>query len=234
MKEVNAGLKKLATLDREVARLQRRLKEKPLALRNDQVKLEQTESDLKGLEKRLKDFDLNTRSMEKDCKAAEDGLQKASIAQNAATSNEEYQAHQRKIESLKESISDLETKILEAMDEREGITKKLDEQKLVVTNAKKILKDSETRIAAEIADLQKDYDAASARREEVLKSSLETDDRGKYLRVYEKHGSNALAQIIGGICQGCYVSVRPNDMIRIESGREIVHCGDCGKILYLG
>lgn len=233
MKEVNEGLKQIAALDREVARLKRRLEEKPLALRNDQIKLEQTEGKLAALEKEVKDFDLNTRKMEKDCKEAESGLNKASIAQNAATSNEEYQAHGRKIESLRETISDFETKILEAMEEREVLTKKLTEQKLVVTNAKKILKESETRIATEIAALQKDYDAASEKRVVVLKSSLESDDRGKYNRVYEKHGAKTLAQIINGICQGCYVAVRPNDMIRLESGRQLVHCGDCGKILYL-
>ncbi|MDF1665569.1 MAG: hypothetical protein P1V97_27665 [Planctomycetota bacterium] len=234
MKEVNKGLKQLAALDREVARLDRRLKEKPLALRNDQIKLEQTEASFAALEKEVKDFDLNTRKMEKDCKEAEGGLNKASIAQNAATSNEEYQAHQRRIESLRETISEVETKILEAMEQREELAKKLTEQKLVVANAKKILKESETRIAAEIAVLKKSYEEAAEKREAVLKSSLESDDRGKYNRVYQKHGSKTLAQIINRICQGCYVAVRPNDMVRIESGRELVHCGDCGKILYLG
>jgi uncharacterized protein len=232
MKEVNKTLQELALLDHSSARLKRRLQEKPLALRNDQIKLEQTKADLAALEQQLKDHDLKGRSMDKDCQIAESELKKSLILQNAASTNEEYQAHQRKIEGLQAGISVFETNILEGMEQREIFDERVKKQKAVVSTAENVLKNSESKIAEEISGIQSELDTVLQSRTQCI-GIMETDDRLKYDRVYQKHGANTLVQILDRICQGCYVSMRPNDLIRVESGREIVHCGDCGKILYL-
>jgi uncharacterized protein len=233
MKEVNEGLRVLAGLDQKLARVHRKLQLKPLALQNDQVKLEETQKVLVEETQKLKDHDLLTRTVEKDCKTAEADLLKSSSGQNAATSNDEYQAHQRRIDSLKEKISEFETAILEGMEVREELQKKVNGTKAVVTNAEKVLKDAKSKNAQELAEIQANFDAAVAARQTAV-NVLETDDRAKYERVYQKHGANTLVVILNGICQGCYVNVRPNDLVQVESGRKIVYCGDCGKILYLG
>ena len=52
-----------------------------------------------------------------------------------------------------------------------------------------------------------------------------------YKRVHGRH-SNAVVQVVEGVCQGCFVEL-PNALLsRLEDPRNVVTCDHCGRILY--
>ena len=53
-----------------------------------------------------------------------------------------------------------------------------------------------------------------------------------YDRAFQAHGEG-LAPIENNVCQGCFSSVTPNDRSRLISGRELVVCRSCQRIVYL-
>ena len=58
------------------------------------------------------------------------------------------------------------------------------------------------------------------------------------LRRYETlrfaKGGRAIARVERGLCQVCRMSLPTQQQQRVRSGRQIVHCSTCGRMLFLG
>jgi predicted nucleic acid-binding Zn-ribbon protein len=42
----------------------------------------------------------------------------------------------------------------------------------------------------------------------------------------------ALAELSSGICQGCFVNIPRNTVVRLARGAELVTCPSCDRILF--
>ena len=62
--------------------------------------------------------------------------------------------------------------------------------------------------------------------------NLPPDVRDAYQRVVKSKGSDAMAQVDGDSCSGCYSNITPNMQNALQLDR-LVFCQSCGRLLYL-
>lgn len=229
------ALRDLARLDIEDDQLQRARRQKPLELSGDQNKVAEAERKLKAAEAELKDLDIKTRSLETDLDAKQAAFEKNTVHLNQAKSNDEYQALQSTLARIKEESSNLETEILEGYDRREELEGDLAAAKEKLSLARGVLAESEKRIAAETRELEGRIAELGGRRGEALKTLAKVGPEAhtEYERVHHSFGSKTIVGVVKGVCQGCFVSLRPNDQAKLMELTVFVKCSHCGRVTYL-
>lgn len=81
------------------------------------------------------------------------------------------------------------------------------------------------RIRAELAALEEARAARAA--------TIDPESLGLYHSIRLSHQGVAVAKAERGMCQGCRISLSMNELRRAKSPRELVHCGSCGRMLYV-
>lgn len=146
-------------------------------------------------------------------------------------SPKELGALQQEIAHLQAARSTQEEALLAAMMSAE-------EAQSVVTQRDTALRDAEQARERETADLNARLTSLEARladlREERAGEAAECDATAlaRYEAVRKARGGRGVAEVRGGICQACRVSVTPATVQKARSGGELVACPNCGRILY--
>lgn len=146
-------------------------------------------------------------------------------------SSREYGAVLNEIDGVEKQIRSTEDRILS-----------LDEE---IENAKKDLATREESLPRETEEHEEklkdwratqrriDEDLAAARAEiQDLEKQIPPRERSEFHRLVEKKGGLAIVRVVNASCSACHVKVRPAAMQTLKSGREIVYCDSCKRILY--
>lgn len=189
------------------------------------------EAYLKGAEVKHRGFKAHLKSLELDLAAREAALSKANVNLMSAKSNQEYSLLIAEIARKREDKSLVETSILEQYEvikQGEGM----------VADCKRRLQEAlaeysefEARAHTDMAEHQMDMTALDVRRE-ALRRGIDAEALKLYDRAYGAHGK-AIVPAEGKTCQGCFSILTPNDNNRLLSGRQIVLCRSCQRILYM-
>jgi predicted nucleic acid-binding Zn-ribbon protein len=91
----------------------------------------------------------------------------------------------------------------------------------------------------EVETLQKRADQFSREAESLegerkqLLVGMEEETISIYERLLKKLGAPVVVQITREKqCLGCHVKATPTTMVRVQAGKELVNCENCGRILY--
>lgn len=222
----------VAEIDGRRIALERRLDAAPAALRSDDAKIEQVRAQLARQKDETKKGTLALKHLDGELKAKQQDVDKTQTAQNQARANDEFQALGKRIAGLKGEIGDLETKTLEEYEradqrdrERAPLEKKLKELEAEAKSAR-------ARVDAESRKLREELAKVEAERKEAL-AALDKDQLVLYERALEKHGDRAVVAVVDGYCQGCLVSIRPNQLAQLRGRSQLVTCWECARVLYL-
>ena len=178
---------------------------------------------------------LNTSRTELEKQIAENKtyLERAERNLKHAQNQKEYETAMREIDALQKQITAFETQIVESMEQGEGVEKELEER------------------ADEISTLDAKRDAALAEFDSQLKAEraefeAETKIRAKgfatlpdrlaaaYNRLAQRSRDGiAVAEVVNGACSACHMSLRPQAMVEVRKGQEIMLCESCSRILYI-
>lgn len=143
----------------------------------------------------------------------------------------ELQALQREIDQIKLGNAQLEEELLALMEELESRAAPLREKE---AGLKKIEEDWAKRraeIEAECAEIEKKVaDVVAARKD--LAAQVSEDLRGRYDLIFSRRGGMAVVGVSDGICQGCFMHVRPQLLNEVIKGEGIHLCPSCHRILY--
>ena len=186
--------------------------------------LEKTRADVKLVKMAVDDKQLQLRSKEDKIVDLDNKL-------SSCSTNREYQALQEQISADKVATSVLEDEILEALS-------KIDDCGPVVAEAEENLvkgKQEFERVVKTIEEKKQSIDDDIERLGQELQqaeASLPADFRRDYDRIVEAKGEDALAEVDGQICGGCYQQFTANMYSDLLMGRAIF-CKSCGRLMYL-
>jgi predicted nucleic acid-binding Zn-ribbon protein len=145
----------------------------------------------------------------------------------------ELQDLQQESESLNRYLTTLEDRLLDAMVAHEEAEFEYDhaqEQVERITQMREIehmdLLKEQAHIMNDMVRLENDREAALA--------IVPADDLALYDRLRAKHKGFAVAQLDGGNCSLCGLSIGSSIQQKIRSGTELVQCSQCNRILYFG
>ncbi|MGB7540222.1 MAG: hypothetical protein WBM17_16900 [Anaerolineales bacterium] len=145
----------------------------------------------------------------------------------------ELQDLQEEAASLRRYLSVLEERQLQTMQQTEDGEKTVSDAQRRREELERLRAEVESKLRAEQSALRGTLDTLGIQRDAAL-SEISPEDLEKYSTVRRaKHGL-AVARMEGGSCAACGVAPSTSRVDSARSGQDIVQCGNCGRILYLG
>ncbi|MFQ5612236.1 MAG: zinc ribbon domain-containing protein [Anaerolineae bacterium] len=226
-------LYQLQTVDSEIEATQRRLKEiEAMIGETEEVKAARAENvqaaeRVRVAQTSMQDLDLEVKSLEQKIAELEKRLYSGSVlnAKEAASLQDE-------VTSIKRWHTQREEKLLGAMLAVEEAETGLaaSQEKLAALEAS--WNSNQAELAAQRTDLQERLAALQEERPLAVARVAE-DDLAVYNNLRQKKAGRAVTNIRNGVCVGCGVAPSSSKVQQARSGRELVFCGSCGRILHV-
>jgi uncharacterized protein len=150
----------------------------------------------------------------------------------SVTNPRELQALQDDVASIRRRIGQLEDDELEIMElvepvdaERAQLTGERERLDAEGVRLRTALGEAESELAAELAAVQAERDAAAAEVPDELWP--------EYDKLRARFGGVGIARLVGSTCQGCHLALPAVEVDRIRKLPldEAVHCEECGRLL---
>ncbi|HVA66310.1 MAG TPA: C4-type zinc ribbon domain-containing protein [Elusimicrobiota bacterium] len=182
---------------------------------------------------KTKALDLEKKKKEKELELAqkEESAQKHGRELNAVKTNEAFKALQSEIDKDKAAAGEIETKILEIM---EQIDQARREEKALAGDIAAVEKGINGEIAraeARLAEVKGTFESALAQRNESVGAAS-----GEAVKLYEhiraRGKLDAVVAADGGHCGACRISLAPQVIVNLTRANQVVACENCQRILY--
>ena len=132
---------------------------------------------------------------------------------------------------MKEAISKIEDEELELMEEIDDYKPKIEEAKAVAEEAKA----HEAKALAEFDEREKNIEKELDELEEEL-NTLSGELDAKLVKHYERLRETKSGKVVVGVdhgnCGGCHMKLQAQQLVDAKSGREMVTCPNCNRLLY--
>lgn len=217
--------------DRKLRQLKTELKNAPLERKALEGKLAGTSANLDAAKLKAKEIEVNRKDLENQVQTLEERIQKYEQQKLATKKNEEYQAYDHQIETLKKEITSLEDRELELMEAAEA-------QKPIIAKADEDARATRSMVERQIADLEAKIKAIDTQQKDVqaerakLAADIDEDLLDTYQRLFDKKDGIAVAALANDICQGCHVKAQTHIIYAVKAAKEVTTCLNCGRILY--
>jgi predicted nucleic acid-binding Zn-ribbon protein len=221
----------LQELDSVAERDRRRIADIPTAQQALDTRLEKATAAVDAVKQRMAANQAARRDIEKDLAAVQGRLSKYKNQLMEVKTNKEYQAMQKEMAVAEEEISTQETRMLERMEESDGLTREL-------KAAEAALKSEQAAVNAQKSALDAERAAAERELEKVLgeRSGVVAQLSREALMLFERiaHGRRgiAVAEARDGLCTLCHVRMRPQVYNDVRRNDMLVQCESCTRILY--
>jgi len=202
---------------------ERKSREKQIA--DSATRLEQSKT-------RVKQIEVDKRNLEGEAQTKRDAITRYKQQQLQTRKNEEYAALAHEIEAAEKNISAIEDRELELMDEAETLKpavaeaeKTHDAEKAKIEQILASLTDKKGNLDARISELKGDR----AR----LTEGIDEDVLERYDRLFKTKQGSAVVPLEHEVCMGCHMKVTSQTAIEVKAQKDVVHCPQCGRMLYL-
>lgn len=213
----------------DLKKLQKKLPENLNSLEQDVVK---KKKDLAAAQEALIALKASQNNLETEVDSNKQVIIKYQNQLLQIKNNAQYKALTKEIETVEKKNSKLEDQILDLMvdiDQKDSILKECESNlkqsgENLTEGDDQIKKDIE-RVDVEIAQLSRE------------RSQQKQDVNPKVMSIYErimrqKQDTSAVVLLDGNICQGCYMSLTPNDVNEVHKCNKVNICENCSRILY--
>ncbi|HZC24000.1 MAG TPA: C4-type zinc ribbon domain-containing protein, partial [Candidatus Binatia bacterium] len=224
------NLLKLQDTDKEIRRLQDEVAELPKRVAVIEQKLAGTKTQLEKAQASVKADEASRRKYDANITELRGKISKYRDQSLDVKTNDQYKALLHEIQFAEKEIGANEDKILELMVNADARDKEV--------------KAAQAELKAETAEIEKEKEEARQRTAEDEKllaewrgkrDQLRTGVNEDLLRHYErvsKFRGSGISEVRDHKCMACQVMLRPQTYNEIRSGKEIVFCDSCQRVLY--
>jgi len=235
LRQTLAILRGLQDLDRDLYRLQDELRRFPQEVTRKREKLRVETERLAEAEKKLTESRVRLKEIEDLTTSQRQRVRKLEHEAGEARGTDAalHVAFQHEIRTLKRDIGEAEEEGLTLLAE---IEKQTAERVALQAAVAELEKEFAQYSASIDKEAKATMDRAAAMERERKKrgtSELAPDVLGQYEKLLASREGQAIAELDGRVCQGCYVSVPNNIYVRLARRTELVFCPSCGRILFL-
>lgn len=216
--------------NRQKTDLKGQLARGPKLVAGARSKLAAAEEHVKQTRAKLMQMRVQADSKQLQMKEREGKLVNLQGKLNAARENREYQALKDQIAADTQAnlvLSDEILELLEAIDDQTEALKQAEQNVVEVSvelqKTEKIIGDKQLVLEAELARVERELVEAE--------KGLTGDFRREYFRLVAAKGEDAMAELEGNCCSGCYQSLTPQRLDLLLQGQPII-CPACGRLIY--
>ena len=230
-RQLTLKLLALGEVDRKRSESQSLVEAVPRILASRSRHTRDAQATLDACHEKLQLFKVHLKSLELDLATREEALSKANANLLNAKTNQEYSLMIAEIARKREETGTVEERILEQYEVIRQGEQMVKAAEGGVEAAEAEYGGFEARARNELTEHQKELAELDERRVQVRKS-IDPEILKLYDRVHKAHGV-AIVPAEGSTCQGCFSTLTPNDRNRLLSGRQLVVCRACQRILYM-
>ncbi len=216
--------------DRKIRTLKQELTIAPLERQEAEDKLAAALRQLDAVKQKAKEIEVERKKLENEAQAKRDSIAKFQTQKFQTRKNEEFQALNNEITRYEGDIRTIEDRELEFMDEAE-------KAKAQVAAADQQAKVTKSQVERQLADITAKLGVLAAKLQEVqteraaLAVGLDEDLLETFDSLFAGKGE-AVVPLEHETCMGCHMKVTTQTVVKVKGNREIVHCEQCGRILY--
>ncbi len=186
---------------------------------------------LEALKQRGRQVEVDRKKLELDAGTRTESINRLKTQQYETRKNEEFRAIGNEIERYAREVQQIEDQELELMDQTDKLKIEIAAEDARVSAAR----DS---VAKQMRDLEQKARALESRLGELsneraeIASRVDEDVLNRFERLFKSKGDAAIVALRHEVCTGCHMKITPQTAHRVKSGREIVSCEQCGRILF--
>jgi predicted nucleic acid-binding Zn-ribbon protein len=194
---------------------------------------EQHASSIREIQNRRDDLNAKRADLERQIAENRTYLERADRNLKHAQNSKEYETAMRETDALQKQIAAFETQIVEGMEELEGVEKELADRADEIDTL-----DSKRAAALEEFDAALTADKNEYKTESTHRAAAFAQLPGRLAAVYDRLAQRsrdgvAVAEVINSSCSACNMSLRPQMLLNVKKGDEIVLCENCSRILFM-
>ena len=217
--------------DRRLIALGKDLEKLPQDEARAKSKLAGDEAAVKKTHQALLDCELRVKKIELDAETRRTTIKRLKLQQFETRKNEEFVALGHEIVRYEKELDEFETRELEGMEEVDGFR---NAQK----TAEASLANTRTLVAEDLAMIKQRHERMETERKELLAereklvANAPEDILPLYNRLMKSKDGLAIAPMRDGKCEGCHMKLIASTIMKVQAGKDIAQCEDCGRILY--
>lgn len=233
---MKAELEKLINLqktDTNIRRLKRSLETAEQRRAGLEHEFEQHAFSIREIQNRRDTLHAERANLEKQIAENKTYLERADRNLKHAQNQKEYETAMRETDALQKQIAALETQTLEKITAAEEVEKELTDraEEINTLDAKR-----DAALAEFDAVIEADRKELSGELEKRNEVFVTLPDRlaAVYDRLAQRGRDGiAVAEVVNGSCSACFMSLRPQMLLEVKRGDQIITCESCTRILYM-
>jgi predicted nucleic acid-binding Zn-ribbon protein len=162
---------------------------------------------------------------------AAERIKERQIRMMQVQTSREHQALLKEIEDAKRQIRDTEEQMLQVMVEAEAEEKKAVDLENLCKGERKLLTEEATKTEAAVQQIEARRTEVLTRRKQVVQE-ISASQLARYDKLHKRRKGLAVVKVSGGVCQGCFMVVPPQQFNMVRKGSEICSCPACQRILF--
>lgn len=193
--------------------------------------LEERQDSIRALKEKIEGTATRRRELESEITDEQGRIKERQSKMMQVQTNREYQSLLKEIEDAKKANKDREDEVVQILEQAEALEKILEEQVSIATDEEKNLSGETEKMTEMAADLDSQKVEISKEREKKAKG-IQGAILKKYDLLRERRNGRAVVGASNGVCQGCFMSIPPQQYNEVLRGDKMLFCPTCQRILY--
>lgn len=231
---MQAELEQLLVLqdrDRKIKQIQTEVRTVPQQRQSLEAQAASAVASLEAMKLKARQLEVDRKKLELDAGTRRESVLRLKTQQYETRKNEEFRAIGHEIERYEKEIQTIEDHELDLMEQSENLRTEVTSENAKAAGARE-------SVARQLSDLEEKAKALEVRLEELSKeraelaSKIDEDILNRFERLFASKGDAAIVALEHEVCTGCHMKITTQTAVRVKSGKEIVSCEQCGRILY--
>lgn len=150
---------------------------------------------------------------------------------NQAASNKEFQTIKEQIDADEQANSVLSDEVLELLEKIDDHQMAVGKAQEAISQAQQDHANNEQRVGSEKEKLEAEVERVTADLH-AAEEQITGEFRNEYLRMSRARGEDAMAEVDGTVCTGCYTKITTQMVNELLMSRP-TFCQSCGRLLYI-
>ncbi len=193
--------------------------------------LSRMENERDDLNQKVEELSKEVRALEQNVPDQEERIRKSREKLPQITTQKEYFAVLKEIETMERDKENLEESLLKKMGTLEELQSERDRLTAQCREEEKTFQEKRDRMIEEHSHYDTETEKLNTEKENISRE-IDPQYLAHYQKVLNYKGSPAVVKIIDGNCQGCFMTLPPQLFNDVRKGGHIITCSYCNRILY--
>lgn len=221
----------LQAIDLQIDKIDNEIKTEQNALDERITALALREQSIQDLTTKIETLDKEKRDLEVDATDKLDHVKDRQSKMMQVQTGREQTALLKEIEDGKKLVKELEERIVAIMEESEKLISQVEEEKNLLKGEKELVEEEKEKVRVAIETINKGKKSKDTERQKHAQL-VESRLLRKYDTLRDRRNGLAVANVLQGVCQGCFMSIPPQQYNTLLQGDKMLDCPACQRIVY--